>query len=37
MLPKGKLGKVIHSKLFVYKGPKHEHEAQKPEVLTIKL
>ena len=37
MLPKGKLGKVIHSKLFVYKGPKHEHEAQKPEVLTITL
>jgi large subunit ribosomal protein L13 len=37
MLPKGKLGKVIHSKLFVYKGPKHQHEAQKPEVLTIKL
>jgi large subunit ribosomal protein L13 len=37
MLPKGKLGKVIHSKLFVYRGPKHEHEAQKPEVLTIKL
>lgn len=37
MLPKGRLGKVIHSKLFVYRGPKHEHEAQKPEVLKITL
>lgn len=37
MLPKGKLGKVIHSKLFVYRGNKHEHDAQKPTALTIKL
>ncbi|MFZ9139084.1 MAG: 50S ribosomal protein L13 [Bacilli bacterium] len=37
MLPKGKLGKVMHDKLFVYRGPKHEHEAQKPEVLTVTL
>jgi large subunit ribosomal protein L13 len=37
MLPKGRLGHQIHKKLFVYKGPTHEHEAQKPEVLTIKL
>jgi large subunit ribosomal protein L13 len=37
MLPKGKLGKVMHGKLFVYRGPKHEHEAQKPEVLKVTL
>ncbi len=37
MLPKGKLGKVMHGKLFVYRGPKHEHEAQKPEVLKVAL
>jgi large subunit ribosomal protein L13 len=37
MLPKGRLGSKIHKKLFVYKGSKHEHEAQKPEVLKISL
>lgn len=37
MLPKGKLGKVMHDKLFVYRGEKHDQEAQKPEVLKIKL
>jgi len=37
MLPKGRLGAKIHKKLFVYKGSKHEHEAQKPEVLKITL
>ena len=37
MLPKGKLGKVMHGKLFVYRGAKHDHEAQKPEVLKVAL
>lgn len=36
MLPKGRLGRQIYKKLFVYKGPEHKHEAQKPEVLEIK-
>lgn len=36
MLPKGRLGHQIVKKLFVYKGPKHEQEAQKPEALTFK-
>ena len=36
MLPKGRLGRQIAKKLFVYKGAEHKHEAQKPEVLTFK-
>ncbi len=36
MLPKGKLGRQIYKKLFVYRGPEHKHEAQKPEVLVWK-
>ena len=35
MLPKGPLGSAMHKKLFVYAGPEHKHEAQKPEVLTF--
>lgn len=31
MLPKNKLGKQMFTKLKVYKGDKHPHEAQKPE------
>jgi large subunit ribosomal protein L13 len=31
MLPKTKLGKHMFSKLQVYKGDKHPHQAQKPE------
>ena len=31
MLPKNKLGKQMFTKLKVYKGGKHPHEAQKPE------
>src|ERR1700746_425200 len=31
MLPKTKLGKQMFSKLKVYRGDKHPHEAQKPE------
>ena len=35
MLPKGPLGREMYKKLFVYAGPEHKHEAQKPEVLTF--
>lgn len=35
MLPKGPLGSQMYKKLFVYAGPDHKHEAQKPEVLTF--
>ena len=35
MLPKGPLGRAMIKKLFVYAGPEHKHEAQKPEVLTF--
>jgi large subunit ribosomal protein L13 len=37
MLPKGRLGRQIYKKLFVYAGPDHLQEAQKPEQLTIKF
>ncbi len=33
MLPKSKLGRQMISKLKVYRGEKHPHEAQKPEQL----
>lgn len=36
MIPKGRLGRQIAKKLFVYRGPDHKHEAQKPEVLVYK-
>ena len=36
MLPKGPLGRQMYTKLHVYAGPEHNHEAQKPEVLEIK-
>ena len=35
MLPKGPLGRAMGKKLFVYAGPDHKHEAQKPEELTF--
>ena len=35
MLPKTKLGSTLISKLKVYKGSVHPHEAQKPVVLNI--
>lgn len=35
MLPKGSLGRQMFTKLHVYAGPEHKHEAQKPEVLTF--
>jgi large subunit ribosomal protein L13 len=33
MLPKNKLGRKMLSKLFVYRGGQHPHQAQKPEPL----
>ena len=33
MLPKNRLGKQMFTKLKVYKGDKHPHAAQKPELL----
>jgi large subunit ribosomal protein L13 len=35
MLPKNRLGRKMLSKLFVYKGDQHPHQAQKPEALKI--
>ncbi len=35
MLPKNRLGTQLFKKLKVYKGDKHPHGAQKPEVLEI--
>lgn len=36
MLPKNTLGRKLFTKLKVYAGPDHPHDAQKPEVLQIK-
>jgi len=33
MVPKNRLGRVLMTKLKIYKGPKHPHAAQKPETL----
>ena len=35
MLPKSKLGRQMISKMKVYRGEKHPHEAQKPEALAL--
>ena len=35
MLPKGRLGRAMLKKIKVYKGPKHPHSAQKPEILSV--
>ena len=37
MVPKGRLGRQIEKKLFVYAGSDHKHDAQKPEVLELKF
>ncbi len=37
MLPHNSLGRSMASKLKVYAGPEHKHEAQKPEVLELSL
>ena len=34
-LPKGRLGRAMNKKLFVYAGPDHKHQAQKPIELKI--
>jgi len=33
MVPKNRLGRVLMTKLKVYKGDKHPHEAQQPQAL----
>ncbi len=35
MLPKGPLGREMYRKLYVYAGPDHKQQAQKPETLTF--
>lgn len=36
MLPKGRLGRQMYKKLFVYAESEHPHMAQKPEMLEVK-
>ena len=36
MLPKGRLGRAMYKKLFVYAGNEHPHKAQQPTVLEVK-
>src|ERR1700691_1517102 len=35
MIPKNRLGRVLLTKLKIFKGPKHPHAAQKPEALKV--
>jgi len=35
MLPKGPLGRAMYSKLKVYAGTEHPHQAQQPQALTL--
>ncbi len=35
MLPKNRLGRKMLSKLKVYRGPNHEHQAQRPERIEL--
>ncbi|MCF8369106.1 MAG: 50S ribosomal protein L13 [Bacteroidales bacterium] len=35
MLPKNRLGSDLFRNLFVYEGPEHPHEAQKPKAIDI--
>ena len=35
MLPKGRLGRQMYKKLFVYADENHKHQAQKPETVEI--
>jgi large subunit ribosomal protein L13 len=37
MLPKNSLGRSMFTKMKVYKGPEHKHEAQKPERLELNI
>ena len=36
MLPKGRLGRAMGKKLFVYRGSEHKHDAQKPIAMELK-
>ena len=36
MLPKNRLGDDMYRKLYVYVGPEHPHQAQKPEAYTLR-
>ena len=36
MLPKGRLGRQMYKKLFVYAGSEHPHQAQKPTEMEVK-
>ena len=36
MVPKNRLGRVLMTKLKVYKGDKHPHSAQQPATLAVK-
>lgn len=36
MLPKGRLGRQMYRKLFVYAGPEHPHMAQQPKKMEVK-
>lgn len=36
MLPKGRLGRSMSKKLFVYAGPDHKHQAQQPIEMKVK-
>ena len=36
MLPKGRLGRAMAKKLYVYAGNEHPHAAQTPEVMELK-
>lgn len=35
MMPKSKLGRAMISKLKVYAGPNHDHQAQQPKALAL--
>lgn len=35
MLPKNKIGRKMLKKLKVYRGPEHDHQAQKPEKIEL--
>jgi large subunit ribosomal protein L13 len=35
MVPKNRLGRVLMTKLKVYKGSEHPHSAQQPQSLTL--
>ena len=35
MLPKGRLGRQMYRKLFVYEGSEHPHAAQKPVEMKL--